>query len=86
MWSFPTVKLAAPLLLITLLCCPELVPTQGMHNNDATLRCSRASYTTDDVSIIGDVRRPNFIALLSRRDEVIAVVSCDRHEQTAFLQ
>ena len=39
----------------------------------------------DDVSIIGDVRRLDFIALLSRRDKVLAAVSCNRDEQTGLL-
>jgi NADPH-dependent 2,4-dienoyl-CoA reductase/sulfur reductase-like enzyme len=39
----------------------------------------------DDVSVIGDVRRFNFIALLSKRDKVIALVSCGYDEETALL-
>jgi NADPH-dependent 2,4-dienoyl-CoA reductase/sulfur reductase-like enzyme len=38
----------------------------------------------DDVSVIGDVRRFKFIALLSKRDKVSALVSCGYDEETAL--
>lgn len=39
----------------------------------------------DDVSVIGDIRRFKFLVLFSKRDQVIALVSCDRDEETALL-
>jgi hypothetical protein len=61
------------------------VPFFWTFHFDKTIKYLGQGDTWDDVSVIGDVRRLNFIALLSRRDEVIAVVSCDRDEETALL-
>jgi hypothetical protein len=61
------------------------VPFFWTFHFDKTIKYLGHADTWDDVSIIGDVRQLNFIALLSRRDEVTAVVSCDRDEETAFL-
>jgi apoptosis-inducing factor 3 len=61
------------------------VPFFWTYHFEKTIKYLGHADTWDDVSITGDVRRLNFIALLSRRDEVIAVVSCDRDEETALL-
>jgi apoptosis-inducing factor 3 len=61
------------------------VPFFWTYHFDKTIKYLGHADTWDDVSIIGDVRRLNFIALLSRRNEVIAVVSCNRDEETALL-
>ena len=67
--------------------------TMPLHNGpffwtyhfDKTIKYLGHAEEWDDVSVIGDVRRFNFIALLSKRDKVIAVVSCGRDEETALL-
>jgi apoptosis-inducing factor 3 len=61
------------------------VPFFWTYHFDKTIKYLGHADDWDDVSIIGDIRRLNFIAFLSRRDEVIAVVSCDRDEETALL-
>ena len=61
------------------------VPFFWTYHFDKTIKYLGHADTWHDVSIIGDVRRLNFIALLSRRNEVIAVVSCNRDEETALL-
>jgi apoptosis-inducing factor 3 len=59
------------------------VPFFWTYHFDKTIKY--LGHDWDDISIIGDIRRLNFTAFLSRRDEVIAVVSCDRDEETALL-
>lgn len=61
------------------------VPFFWTYHFDKTIKYLGHAEKWDDVSVIGDVGRLNFIALLSRRDEVVAVVSCDRDEETALL-
>jgi NADPH-dependent 2,4-dienoyl-CoA reductase/sulfur reductase-like enzyme len=61
------------------------VPFFWTYHFDKTIKYLGHADTWDDVSIIGDVGRLNFIALLCRRDEVVAVVSCERDEETALL-
>jgi Reductase C-terminal len=61
------------------------VPFFWTYHFDKTIKYLGRVEEWDDVSIIGDVRRLNFIALLSNRDKVIALVSCGRDEETALL-
>jgi len=61
------------------------VPFFWTYHFDKTIKYLGHAEEWDDVSVIGDVRRFNFIALLSKRDKVIAVVSCGRDEETALL-
>jgi apoptosis-inducing factor 3 len=61
------------------------VPFFWTYHFDKTIKYLGHADKWDDVSIIGDVRRLNFIALLSKRNDVIAVVSCDRDKETALL-
>jgi len=61
------------------------VPFFWTYHFDKTIKYLGHAEEWDDVSVIGEVRRFNFIALLSKRDKVVAVVSCGRDEQTALL-
>jgi NADPH-dependent 2,4-dienoyl-CoA reductase/sulfur reductase-like enzyme len=61
------------------------VPFFWTYHFNKTIKYLGHADDWDDVAIIGDVRQLNFIALLTRRDAVIAVVSCDRDEETALL-
>jgi NADPH-dependent 2,4-dienoyl-CoA reductase/sulfur reductase-like enzyme/nitrite reductase/ring-hydroxylating ferredoxin subunit len=61
------------------------VPFFWTYHFDKTIKYLGHADEWDDVSIIGNVRRLNFIALLTKGDAVIAVVSCDRDEETALL-
>jgi apoptosis-inducing factor 3 len=61
------------------------VPFFWTYHFDKTIKYLGHADDWDDVAIVGDVRQLNFIALLTKRDAVIAVVSCDRDEETALL-
>jgi NADPH-dependent 2,4-dienoyl-CoA reductase/sulfur reductase-like enzyme/nitrite reductase/ring-hydroxylating ferredoxin subunit len=61
------------------------VPFFWTYHFEKTIKYLGHADDWDDVSILGDIRRLNFIALLCRRDKVIALVSCDRDEETALL-
>ena len=61
------------------------VPFFWTYHFDKTIKYLGHAHEWDAIAIIGDARRLNFIALLSRRDKLIALVSCNRDEETALL-